>query len=62
MMSMRRLINGKTAEEIRAVKREEVDLPVTSEDFKEAINRCKKSVSNNDKQRYEQWVNEFGAS
>jgi katanin p60 ATPase-containing subunit A1 len=62
MMSMRRLITGKTAEEIRAVKREEVDLPVTNEDFKEAINRCKKSVSNNDKQRYEQWVNEFGAS
>jgi len=62
MMSMRRLITGKTSEEIRAIKKEEVDLPVTSEDFKEAISRCKKSVSNNDKQRYEQWVNEFGAS
>ncbi|XP_059484902.1 katanin p60 ATPase-containing subunit A1 isoform X2 [Neocloeon triangulifer] len=62
MMSMRRLITGKSAEEIRAIRKEEVDLPVTSDDFKEAILRCKKSVSNNDKQRYEQWINEFGAS
>ncbi|CAB3376368.1 Hypothetical predicted protein [Cloeon dipterum] len=62
MMSMRRMITGKTSDEIRAIRKEEVDLPVTADDFKEAISRCKKSVSNNDKSRYEQWVSEFGAS
>lgn len=39
MMSMRRKIKGKSPEEIREMKREELDLPVTIQDFEEAIVR-----------------------
>ena len=39
MMSMRRKIKGKSPEEIRELKREELDQPVTIQDFEEAIIR-----------------------
>jgi katanin p60 ATPase-containing subunit A1 len=61
-MSMRRLISGKSADEIRNLKREEVEQPVTAEDFKEAVSRCRRSVSAADSAKYQQWIEEFGSS
>lgn len=58
MMSMRRRIVGKSPAEIKLIKREEVDLPVTTQDFDEAMNRTKKS---NDVAKYESWMEEFGS-
>ncbi|XP_063709381.1 katanin p60 ATPase-containing subunit A-like 1 [Culicoides brevitarsis] len=58
MMSMRRRIVGKSPAEIKLIKREEVDLPVTSQDFDEAMNKTRKS---NDVGRYESWMEEFGS-
>lgn len=58
MMNMRRRIVGKSPAEIKLIKREEVDLPVTSQDFDEAMNRTRKS---NDVARYESWMEEFGS-
>lgn len=58
MMSMRRRIVGKSPAEIKLIKREEVDLPVTSQDFDEAMTRTRKS---NDVGRYESWMEEFGS-
>lgn len=58
MMSMRRRIVGKSPAEIKLIKREEVDLPVTSQDFDEAMNRTRKS---NDVGKYESWMEEFGS-
>ncbi|XP_043225239.1 katanin p60 ATPase-containing subunit A-like 1 isoform X3 [Amphibalanus amphitrite] len=48
MMSMRRKIAGLRPEEIRALPKEELELPVTDHDFNEAIERCNKSVSASD--------------
>lgn len=62
MMSMRRKIAGLTPEQIRQLATEEVDLPVSNQDFAEAISRCNKSVSKADLEKYEKWMNEFGSS
>jgi len=39
MMSMRRMIKGKSPEEIREMRREDLDQPVSLQDFQEAIIR-----------------------
>lgn len=61
MMGMRRKITGRTPSEIKKIRREEVDLPVTSQDFQEAMIRTRKSVSANDVARFEKWMNEYGS-
>lgn len=61
MMTMRRKITGRSPAEIRKIRREEVDLPVTAQDFQEAMQRTRKSVSVADIERFEQWMEEFGS-
>lgn len=61
MMSMRRKITGRSPSEIKQIRREEVDLPVTEEDFADAMMRTKKSVSVNDVARFEKWMEEYGS-
>ncbi|KAJ6627064.1 Katanin p60 ATPase-containing subunit A-like 1, partial [Pseudolycoriella hygida] len=61
MMAMRRKITGRTPSEIKKIRREDVDLPVTEEDFKEAMLRTRKSVSVNDVARFEKWMDEYGS-
>lgn len=62
MMSMRRKIAGLRPEEIRKLATEEVDLPVSNEDFMDALKKCNKSVSKQDLEKYEKWMCEFGSS
>ncbi|KFB52068.1 AGAP001783-PA-like protein [Anopheles sinensis] len=62
MMSMRRKIAGLRPEQIRQLAKEELDLPVSKQDFKEAIAKCNKSVSKDDLAKYQQWMKEFGSS
>lgn len=61
MMAMRRKIIGRTPAEIKQIRREDVDLPVTTDDFTEAMTRTKKSVSIADVAKFEKWMNEFGS-
>uniref|UniRef100_A0A182PE66 Katanin p60 ATPase-containing subunit A1 n=1 Tax=Anopheles epiroticus TaxID=199890 RepID=A0A182PE66_9DIPT len=61
MMAMRRHINGLSPSEIKMIRREEVDLPVTAQDFQDAMVKTRKSVSANDVARYETWMDEFQA-
>jgi len=62
MMSMRRRIAGLKPSEIRSLCREELDMPVTKQDFLEAVQKCNKSVSKEDLEKYEKWMEEFGSS
>ncbi|XP_040583239.1 katanin p60 ATPase-containing subunit A-like 1 [Lepeophtheirus salmonis] len=62
MMSMRRKIAGLRPSEIRNLDKEELDLPVTMQDFHDAITKCNKSVSQEDLDKYEKWMEEFGSS
>lgn len=61
MMSMRRKITGRSPSEIKQIRREEVDLPVTEQDFHDAMLRTRKSVSAGDITRFEKWMQEFGS-
>eukprot|EP00096_Caligus_rogercresseyi_P004071 TRINITY_DN18208_c0_g1_i1.p1 TRINITY_DN18208_c0_g1~~TRINITY_DN18208_c0_g1_i1.p1 ORF type:complete len:519 (+),score=203.92 TRINITY_DN18208_c0_g1_i1:76-1632(+) len=62
MMSMRRKIAGLRPSEIRNLDKDELDLPVTMQDFMDAIAKCNKSVSQEDLDKYEKWMEEFGSS
>ncbi|KAL0276463.1 UNVERIFIED_CONTAM: hypothetical protein PYX00_004030 [Menopon gallinae] len=61
LMSMRRKISGRSPEEIKQIKKEDVDLPVTMEDFMQALAKCKSSVSPSDLNKYKAWMKEFGS-
>ncbi|KAL1492491.1 hypothetical protein ABEB36_010739 [Hypothenemus hampei] len=61
MMSMRRKIMGLRPDQIKQLPKEELDLPVTTKDFEEAILKNNKSVSKEDLEKYEKWMNEFGS-
>ncbi|XP_068152308.1 katanin p60 ATPase-containing subunit A1 isoform X1 [Drosophila tropicalis] len=61
MMGMRRLILGRTPDEIKQIRREDVDLPITLQDFQDARKRTKKSVSADDVTRFEKWMEEYGS-
>ena len=61
MMSMRRRIQGLTPDQIRAIPKEELILPSTADDFKEALKKVNKSVSKEDLEKYEKWMAEFGS-
>lgn len=62
MMSMRRAIEGLSVEEIKGLNTATLNQPTTMADFKEAISRVCKSVSAADVERYEKWMNEYGAT
>ncbi|XP_042315223.1 katanin p60 ATPase-containing subunit A-like 1 isoform X1 [Sceloporus undulatus] len=62
LMAMRRRINGLSPEEIRALSKEELLMPVTKGDFELALKKISKSVSAADLEKYEKWMSEFGSA
>ncbi|XP_034115396.1 katanin p60 ATPase-containing subunit A1 isoform X1 [Drosophila albomicans] len=61
MMAMRRLISGRTPQQIKQIRREDADQPITLQDFQDAQQRTKKSVSADDVARFEKWMEEYGS-
>ena len=49
-------------DEIKRMKREEMEQPITQSDFMEALQRVQSSVGKNDLDRYDKWMQEFGSS
>ncbi|XP_044298243.1 katanin p60 ATPase-containing subunit A-like 1 isoform X1 [Varanus komodoensis] len=62
LMAMRRRINGLSPDEIRALSKEELQMPVTKGDFDLALKKISKSVSAADLEKYEKWMSEFGSA
>ncbi|XP_004345186.2 katanin 60-PA [Capsaspora owczarzaki ATCC 30864] len=62
MMAMRRRIHGLSPEEIRNLPKEELDMPVTIQDFQSALSHVSKSVGTGDIEKHEKWMEEFGSS
>lgn len=62
MMAMRRRIQGLTPEQIRALSKDELQMPVTMTDFELALKKVSKSVSAADLEKYEKWMGEFGSA
>ncbi len=61
MMAMRRAIGGKPLEELKRLRREEIDKPITREDFVEAAARSRKTCSDMQCRRYEEWMEQHGS-
>ncbi len=62
MMAMRRRIQGLTPDQIRAIPKNELELPTSAEDFVMALKKVSKSVSKTDLEKYETWMTEFGST
>jgi len=62
MMSMRRRIKGLRPEEIKNIPKDELEAPVTLEDFNIAISKIQRSVSQADIKKFDQWMEEYGAN
>jgi len=62
MNGMRRVIAGKTPALIRAMRKEELNLPVTASDFDAALARISPSVATTDLERHERWHAVHGSS
>lgn len=61
MMSLRRKIAGKSTDQIRQLTKADLEEPITSQDFLDAVKRCRTSVSSTDLSAYENWMKEFGS-
>eukprot|EP00013_Stygamoeba_regulata_P006941 CAMPEP_0177635314 /NCGR_PEP_ID=MMETSP0447-20121125/3834_1 /TAXON_ID=0 /ORGANISM="Stygamoeba regulata, Strain BSH-02190019" /LENGTH=468 /DNA_ID=CAMNT_0019137091 /DNA_START=41 /DNA_END=1447 /DNA_ORIENTATION=+ len=61
-MSMRRRIRGLSAEEIKNLPKEEMDLPVSTADLDEALGKVASSVGKEDLEKHEKWMTEFGSA
>jgi len=67
MMPMRRKLlsvrakGGLNAENVNKIK-EDVDVPISFKDFKEALANTSKSVSNVDLEQYKKWMDQFGST
>lgn len=53
---------GLTPAEIRQLKTDDVDTPISKSDFEQALNRVAPSVGQADLQKYQDWMNEFGST
>eukprot|EP01127_Copromyxa_protea_P001988 TRINITY_DN11890_c0_g1_i1.p1 TRINITY_DN11890_c0_g1~~TRINITY_DN11890_c0_g1_i1.p1 ORF type:complete len:527 (+),score=119.83 TRINITY_DN11890_c0_g1_i1:33-1583(+) len=61
-MAMRKLISGLNKQQIRDLNLEEMDKPLTTADFREALSKVQPSVGKEDLKQYEQWMTEFGSA
>jgi len=61
LMSMRRMIKNKSPQEIRQLNKDDVEKPVTHEDFVAAFERCTSTVQESDISRHEKWIKQFGS-
>lgn len=62
MMAMRSVVNGMSPDDIKSLRREDIDAPVKTQDFVNALAKIKSSVSPDDIQKYEEWTESFGSS
>jgi katanin p60 ATPase-containing subunit A1 len=60
--SMRRRIRGLKPDEIRALSKSEMDLPVTQADLLAALKKTGRSVAENDIEKYFKWMQEHGSA
>jgi len=61
MMAMRRAIRDRPIEELKNLRREEVDRPIGATDFAEAITRVRNTCSDVECARYEDWMAKHGS-
>lgn len=62
MMTMRRKIAGKNPDEIRRIKRSELEAPVSMDDLNAAVEKTRRTVTQADVARYTGWMQKHGCS
>jgi len=62
MMAMRRAIAGLSPDQIKNLKKEEVESPITMQDFVEARGKIQPSVGEADLKKFTRWMDEFGST
>jgi katanin p60 ATPase-containing subunit A1 len=62
MMSMRRRIKGLTPDQIKIIPKEELEIPLSFQDFESSIEKIQSSVSQTDLKKYEDWMKEYGSA
>tara|TARA_B110001452_G_scaffold261467_1_gene260293 strand:+ start:356 stop:820 length:465 start_codon:yes stop_codon:yes gene_type:complete len=62
MMPMRRAIKGLNREEIKNLRKEDTDLPVSQADLEQVLARVNSSVAAADLVKHKQWLAEFGST
>ena len=55
------IIRNKSPSEIRQLNKEDIEKPVTHEDFLSALDRSSSTVQQNDVARHEKWIKQFGS-
>ena len=63
MMSLRRAIRQRALDvnELRSLNRDEVDKPISRADLLDAAARCRRTCSDQDRERYGQWMQKYGS-
>ena len=61
-MSMRRCVAGLSADEIKSLPEDALDLPVTKQDIQEAISKISSSVAQEDVDKHIEWMTKFGSA
>ena len=61
LMSMRKVIKDKSPEEIKLLSKNDLEKPVTMEDFNEALERTCRTVKPEDAAKHEQWIKQYGS-
>ena len=61
LMSMRKVIKDKSPSEIKMLSKDDLEKPVTMEDFKEALERSCKTVKLEDARKHEAWIKQHGS-
>lgn len=61
LMSMRKAIKGKTPAEIKELNKEDIEKPVTMDDFSTAIRRCTTSIEKQEVERHKKWIKQYGS-
>ena len=61
LMSMRKVIQDKSPAEIKMLSKNDLEKPVTMEDFSEALGRTCCTVKPEDAAKHEQWIKQYGS-
>ncbi len=61
LMSMRKVIKDKSPSEIKMLSKEDLEKPITMDDFKSALERSCSTVKSEDVERHKTWIKEHGS-
>ncbi|KAJ3167493.1 hypothetical protein HDU87_001514 [Geranomyces variabilis] len=62
MMNLRQKMRALKPSQLHTVKTEELDTPISGNDFTQALAKVQSSLSGNDIERYEQWLADYGSA